>query len=297
MKKILIIIMVIVLSLSLSCSKSNKTANIEKKEVKEVVEIKEEDKEVKKEEVKIEKVSLNTETEKTEKPLKVESKKESVEIPSIYALKKEMRKQLIENKISILAKKEDKKEEDKKKVEVAKTETTKVKRETNTPVVKRVNKPTKRVVKQSNSTNANITTKEVKSYKNIPFKTIRIESKSNLKGYEEVTRQGKVGKIEVITRIRYSNGREVGRTIISEKRVKKPVARVIYYGTAKKIHIISKLGEGNFKTKAEAMAYGWKVLRTRRDKKGHPIYRRFSVTTIMWSDWIGRGYTVFFYKK
>lgn len=76
-----------------------------------------------------------------------------------------------------------------------------------------------------------ITYKNVTDKESVPFQTIRVNDSTLEKGKEVTSVEGKSGTREIITKITYSDGKEVSRSVISNQVTVQPVNRVILVGT------------------------------------------------------------------
>jgi len=76
---------------------------------------------------------------------------------------------------------------------------------------------------------------EITKYEEIPYESIEKINKSLASGTKKVTNQGSAGEKEVIYRISYEDGVEVGREKVSEKITKEPVKRVTEIGPRSKM--------------------------------------------------------------
>lgn len=76
-----------------------------------------------------------------------------------------------------------------------------------------------------------ITYKNVTDKESVPFQIIRVNDSSIEKGKEVTSVDGKSGTREIITKITYSDGTEVSRSVISNQITVQPVNKVILVGT------------------------------------------------------------------
>ena len=72
-------------------------------------------------------------------------------------------------------------------------------------------------------------TKRVK----VSYKTVTEKDTALAEGEEKLVSEGKVGEKEVTYRVRYENGKAVGKEVLDEKVLRQPVDKVIRTGTAK----------------------------------------------------------------
>lgn len=75
-----------------------------------------------------------------------------------------------------------------------------------------------------------ITTKDETTTTELAFKTKTVDDPTLPLGEEKVTQEGKKGVRTVVTRITYSDGKETGRSVISDT-TKNPVDKIIVQGT------------------------------------------------------------------
>ena len=73
--------------------------------------------------------------------------------------------------------------------------------------------------------------KEEVQKEDTPFETIRRADNSMAEGKSKVTRKGRKGKDKVTYEVTYLGGKEIGRKEIKRKTVRKPVAKIVNYGT------------------------------------------------------------------
>src|SRR5699024_9668781 len=76
-----------------------------------------------------------------------------------------------------------------------------------------------------------VETKEEKVETSVPFKTLKEDDPTLLKGETKVKREGVAGKKIVTYTVYYENGKEVTREIQSEEIVSQPVDEIILVGT------------------------------------------------------------------
>ena len=65
----------------------------------------------------------------------------------------------------------------------------------------------------------------------IKYKTVKVEDSSHYIGYRAERNQGKNGKKQIVADVSYINGKEVERTVLSQKVIKEPQDRVVVVGT------------------------------------------------------------------
>lgn len=86
--------------------------------------------------------------------------------------------------------------------------------------------------------------KEVKENEEIDF-DVTVKKNSNLnKSVKKTVQEGKKGQREIVSRVVYENGKEVGKHILSEKVVSEPVEKIIEEGT-KEIEVSNSRNPGN----------------------------------------------------
>lgn len=74
--------------------------------------------------------------------------------------------------------------------------------------------------------------KELTKKEKVEYKTVEKKDFSLAKGTRKVVTEGKIGEKEVTYKIRYENGKEAGKKVLSQKILKKAVDEVVLVGTA-----------------------------------------------------------------
>ncbi|MGL5822032.1 MAG: 3D domain-containing protein [Sarcina sp.] len=97
--------------------------------------------------------------------------------------------------------------------------------------------------------------KEVKENEDIDF-DVTVKKNSTLdKSVKKTVQEGKKGQREIVSRVVYENGKEVGRHILSEKVVSKPVERIIEEGT-KEIQVSNSRNPGSTNSSSKPSSGG-----------------------------------------
>lgn len=139
----------------------------------------------------------------------------------------------------------------------------------------------------------------VETYKKkIKYKTIYKKSKSVYQGDTKVARSGKKGVKSVTSNITRKNGKKIKETVISQKTLKKPVAKIVLKGTKKRPPTV---GSGHFAWPVHGAqlssyyGYRWGRLHSGIDLACHtgtPIYASDGGTVVTAGYYYGYGLTV-----
>lgn len=92
----------------------------------------------------------------------------------------------------------------------------------------------------------NIITKEETYAVEIPYETTYCDDPTLPEGEQEVLKKGVVGQVSTVASVKYVNGQETERTVLSETTVSKPVNKIVLVGT----------GTGSTATNAPAVGNG-----------------------------------------
>lgn len=79
--------------------------------------------------------------------------------------------------------------------------------------------------------------------RNIPFKTEVIDDNNAVQGIRRTVQSGREGQIKEEYQIKYHNGEEVARELVTEKVIREPVHRIVAQGTQPKVMVASRGGE------------------------------------------------------
>lgn len=82
----------------------------------------------------------------------------------------------------------------------------------------------------SKNETAAVSTKNVTETEEVAYNTIKRVNVSLPAGYTNVIREGEVGEKSVTYKVKYQNGKEVSREVVSETLIKAPVDKIVEYG-------------------------------------------------------------------
>ena len=88
-----------------------------------------------------------------------------------------------------------------------------------------------------------VTEKTIKENKEVPFEVNVVEDNNLLKGDTKVEVEGKPGENELVYKVTYHNGKQVGKKFMDEVVSTEPVDKVIKKGTKVELQVASSRGE------------------------------------------------------
>lgn len=119
-----------------------------------------------------------------------------------------------------------------------------------------------------------VTSAEISRDREIPFRVEQRKDPALGKGQTQLIREGKRGLAREIIRVTYENGREVKREVISQEVLRKPVNKLVAFGTRQ---VVSRGGESlNFQKVLSVLATAYSPAAGRYTARG-TVARRGSV--------------------